>query len=78
MLAEKHGFTELISMEVPEQEESEKEEEIVNTGDKASINARVNELVEAGKFDRAVPLLVNLKQYEKALDICIQHNVPIQ
>lgn len=47
-------------------------------GDKAAINTRINQLIEANKFDRAVPLLVSVKQYEKALDLCIQHNVPIQ
>jgi hypothetical protein len=47
-------------------------------GDKAAINAKISSLLEAGKFERAVPLLVSSKQYERALDICIQHNVPIQ
>lgn len=78
-LAEKNGFTELISMDAPEEEEEDDNEQDVGLGsDKAAITARVNQLVEAGKFDRAVPLLVNLKQYEKALEICVNHNVPIQ
>lgn len=38
---------------------------------------RANQLVESGKYERAVPLFVSIKQYEKALDLCIQHNVPI-
>lgn len=46
-------------------------------GDKGAITARVNQLIEAGKFERAVPLLVSIKQYDKAFDLCIQHNVPI-
>lgn len=41
MLAEKHGFTELITLEVPEPE-SDKEEDLAKGGDKAAINARVN------------------------------------
>lgn len=50
----------------------------MNSGDKAAMTAKVNQLIDSGKYDRAVPLLVNLKQYEKALDICIQYNVSIQ
>ena len=46
-------------------------------GDKAAITARVNQLIQSGKFQRAVPLLISVKQYEKALDLCIQQNVPI-
>lgn len=34
--------------------------------------------MEGNKFERAVPLLIGSKQYERALDICIQQNVPIQ
>ena len=47
-------------------------------GDTTAINERINQLMESGKFERAVPLLVSIKQYEKALDLCIQHNVTIQ
>lgn len=46
-------------------------------GDKGAITARVAQLIEGGKFERAVPLLLSIKQYDKALDLCIQHNVPI-
>ncbi len=35
-------------------------------------------MLEANKFERAVPLLISSKQYERALDICVQQNVPIQ
>jgi hypothetical protein len=35
-------------------------------------------LLEANKYERAVPLLISSKQYERALDICVQQNVPIQ
>ncbi len=75
-LAEQHGFTELISVDVVE-EDSQDEEELMSGGDKGAITARVGQLIEAGKFDRAVPLLISIKQYDKALDLCIQHNVPI-
>ena len=51
---------------------------MIEGGDKAAINAKISSLLEAGKFERVVPLLVSSKQYERALDICIQHNVPIQ
>lgn len=76
-LAERHGFTELITTEVFE-EDSGDEEDLMSGGDKNAILARANQLMEAGKFERAVPLLISIKQYERALDICMQHNVPIQ
>lgn len=63
-------------MDAPE-EDSQDEEELMSGGDKAAITARVSQLIEAGKFDRAVPLLISIKQYDKALDLCIQQNVPI-
>lgn len=59
------------------EEDSQDEEELMSGGDKGAITARVGQLIEAGKFDRAVPLLISIKQYDKALDLCIQHNVPI-
>lgn len=76
-LAERHGFTELISNE-PGEEESGDEQELLEGGDKTAINAKINALLEGGKYERAVPLLVGSKQYERALDVCIQQNVPIQ
>ena len=50
---------------------------MIETGDKEAINTKINNLLEANKFERAVPLLINSKQYERALDICVQQNVPI-
>lgn len=50
---------------------------MVSGGDKNAISERVSQLLESGRYAKAVPLLISLKQYEKALDICIQHNVPI-
>lgn len=47
-------------------------------GDKGAITARINQLLESGRYERAVPLLISLHQYERAMDICMQHNVPIQ
>ena len=75
-LAERHGFTELISLEIPD-EESEDEEDIINGGDKNAILSRATQLIDTGKYERAVPMFISIKQYDKALDICIQHNVPI-
>lgn len=76
-LAEKNGFSELISNEGIE-EESGDEQDLIEAGDKTAINAKISSLLEANKFERAVPLLISSKQYERALDICIQQNVPIQ
>jgi hypothetical protein len=35
-------------------------------------------LISDNKYERAVPLLISIKQYEKALELCVQHNVIIQ
>jgi len=35
-------------------------------------------LIENRKYDRAVPLLIGSKQFDKALDIISTHNVPLQ
>jgi hypothetical protein len=51
---------------------------LIEAGDKAAINAKITSLLEANKYDRAVPLLISSKQYERALDICVQQNVTIQ
>jgi hypothetical protein len=51
---------------------------LIEAGDKEAINTKINNLLEANKFERAVPLLISSKQYERALDICVQQNVPIQ
>lgn len=42
-------------------------------GDKGAITARVAQLIEGGKFERAVPLLLSIKQYDKALDLCVSN-----
>lgn len=51
---------------------------MIEGGDKTAINAKISSLLEANKYERAVPLLISSKQYERALDVCIQQNVPIQ
>lgn len=51
---------------------------MIEAGDKTAINAKITSLLEGNKYDRAVPLLISSKQYERALDICVQQNVPIQ
>jgi hypothetical protein len=51
---------------------------LIEGGDKTAINAKISSLLEANKYERAVPLLISSKQYERALDVCIQQNVPIQ
>ena len=76
-LAEKHGFTELITNEAPD-EDSGDDQDIVLGGDNEAGNAKVASLLENGKYERAVPLLVGMKQYDKALDLCLAHNVPLQ
>lgn len=76
-LAEKHGFPELMVNAVPE-EDSADERDLMEGGDKEAINLKISSLLEQNKFDRAVPLLISSKQYERALDICVQQNVPIQ
>lgn len=43
-LAEKHGFTELISNETVE-EESGDEQELIEAGDKTAINTKINSLL---------------------------------
>jgi intraflagellar transport protein 140 len=60
------------------EDDSADEIDLIEGGDKTAINAKISSLLENNKFDRAVPLLISSKQYERALDICVQQNVPIQ
>jgi len=59
-------------------DESGDEQDLIEGGDKEAINSKIAALLEASKFDRAIPLLIGAKQYEKSLEICVQHNIPIQ
>lgn len=61
-LAQRNGFSELITNAAPE-EDSADEQDLIQGGDKAAINAKISTLLEGGKYERAVPLLVGSKQY---------------
>jgi intraflagellar transport protein 140 len=76
-LAEKSGFSELITNQTAD-DESGDEQDLIEGGDKEAINSKISAFLEANKFERALPLLVGAKQYERALDLCIQQNLPIQ
>jgi intraflagellar transport protein 140 len=64
-LAKKVGLKKYIPVDEPEIEEN------TNADDPSSINSKVNSLIDAGKYDRAVAFLVSGKQYERALDLSL-------
>jgi intraflagellar transport protein 140 len=66
-LATKHNLP------IPKQDEDDK----VNENDPSSMNNKINSLIESGRYDRAVPILVSAKQYDKAFELCLQYSVPI-
>lgn len=70
-LASKHNLNNYILPDEPEEDDK------VNENDPTSINNKVNNLIDSGKYDRAVPFLISAKQYERALDLCLQYSVPI-
>jgi intraflagellar transport protein 140 len=69
-LATMANLTNYIVPDDPKDEENDPD-------DVPSINNKVNSLIDAGKYDRAVTFLISSKQHERALDLSLQYNVPI-
>ena len=70
-LATKANLKNYILPDEPEEDDN------ANPDDPTAINNKVNSLIDAGKYDRAVAFLISAKQLEKALDLGLQYNIPI-
>lgn len=70
-LATKANLKNYILPDEPEEDDN------ANPDDITSINNKVSSLIDAAKYDRAVAFLISAKQFEKALGLGLQYNIPI-
>lgn len=69
--AKLYDYIKKITAEIGEGESNQAHEDPQNL-------AKVAEhFIENGQVDKAVPLLIASKQVERALELCIQQNIPI-